>query len=57
MVDREQFLVNVAKPFTLGDLQVHDVNVRLMSDFAIVHARTTFTLPNGTLGSGRYTEV
>jgi ketosteroid isomerase-like protein len=57
IVDREQFLVNTAKPYTLGDLQAHDVNVRLMGDFAIVHARTTFTRADGTPGTGRYTDV
>jgi ketosteroid isomerase-like protein len=57
IVDREQFLVNIAHPFTLGGLEAHDVKVRLMGDFAIVHARTTFTLPDGTPGSGRYTDV
>jgi ketosteroid isomerase-like protein len=57
IIDREQFLVNTAKPYTLGSLQAHDVNVRLMGDFAIVHARTTFTLPDGTPGSGRYTDI
>jgi ketosteroid isomerase-like protein len=57
IIDREQFLVNAAKPFTLGNLEAHDVNVRLMGDFAIVHARTSFTLPDGTPSSGRYTDV
>jgi len=57
IIDREQFLVNTAKPYTLGDVQAHEVNVRLMGDVAIVHARTTFTLPDGTPGSGRYTDV
>ena len=57
IIDREQFLVNTAKPYSLGSLQAHDVNVRLMGDFAIVHARTTFTQPDGTPGSGRYTDV
>jgi ketosteroid isomerase-like protein len=56
-IDREQFLVHTAKPYTLSNLQAHDVNVRLMGDFAIVHARTTFTLPDGTDGTGRYTDV
>jgi hypothetical protein len=28
-----------------------------MGDFAVVHARTTFTMPDGTPGSGRYTDV
>jgi ketosteroid isomerase-like protein len=57
IVDRKQFLVNVAKPYALASLQAHDVNVRLMGDFAIVHARTTFMLPDGTRGTGRYTDV
>jgi ketosteroid isomerase-like protein len=57
IIDREQFLAHTAQPYTLGSLQAHDVNVRLMGDFAIVHARTTFTLPDGTHGSGRYTDV
>jgi ketosteroid isomerase-like protein len=57
IVDREQFLANTARPYALGSLQAHDVNVRLMGDFAILHARTTFTLPDGTHGSGRYTDV
>ena len=56
-IDRAQFLANTAKPYPLGSLRAHDVNVRLMGDFAIVHARTTFTLPDGTPGSGRYTDV
>lgn len=57
LIDREQFLAHTAKPYTLGSLQAHDVNVRVMGDVAIVHARTTFTLPDGTAGSGRYTDV
>ena len=57
LIDREQFLTNMARPYTLGDLQTHDVNVRVMGDFAIVHASTTFTMPDGTPGSGRYTDV
>jgi ketosteroid isomerase-like protein len=57
IVDREQFLANAAKPYTLRSLQAHDVHVRVMGDVAIVHARTTFTLPDGTPGSGRYTDV
>jgi ketosteroid isomerase-like protein len=57
IIDREQFLTNTAKPYPLGSLQAHEVNIRIMGDFAIVHARTTFTLPDGTSGSGRYTDV
>jgi ketosteroid isomerase-like protein len=57
LIDRRQFLEHTAAPYTLRGLQAHDLNVRLLGDFAIVHARTTFTLPDGTPGSGRYTDV
>jgi len=57
IVDRAQFLERTARPSTIANLQVHDVNVRLMGDFAIVHATTTFTVADGGPGSGRYTDV
>ena len=28
-----------------------------MGDFAIIHARTSYMLPDGKPGSGRYTDV
>jgi ketosteroid isomerase-like protein len=57
LVDRDQFLAHTAKPYTLRSLEAHDVNVRIMGDVAIIHARTTFTLPDGGTGSGRYTDI
>lgn len=57
LLDRAQFLEHTARPFTLKNLEAHDVNVRLFGDTAIVHARTTYALPGGTPGSGRYTDV
>lgn len=57
LLDRPQFLAHTAKPVTISVLAVHDVRVRLMGDFAIVHARTTFTLPDRRNGEGRYTDV
>lgn len=57
LLDRPKFLAHTAKPVTISDLAVHDVQVRLMGDFAIVHARITFTLPDRRSGEGRYTDV
>jgi ketosteroid isomerase-like protein len=57
LVDRDGFLDRGGQPVTISNLEAHDVNVRLMGDFAIVHARTTFTGPDGRAGSGRYTDV
>jgi len=57
LVDRKAFLAQTARPVTISNLEARDVNVRLMGDFAIIHARTTYTLPDGREGTGRYTDV
>jgi ketosteroid isomerase-like protein len=57
LVDRAGFLEQTAIPVTIGNLEAHDVNIRLMGDFAIIHARTSYTMPDGKPGSGRYTDV
>jgi ketosteroid isomerase-like protein len=57
LVDRDGFLGQTARPVSISNLAVHDVNVRIMGDFAIIHARTTYTRPDGGVGSGRYTDV
>jgi len=57
LIDRELFLEKTALPPTVSNLEVHDVNVRLMGDFAIIHAQTTFTRADGSPGMGRYTDV
>jgi len=57
LIDRAQFLRQTAVPVTISNLKAHDVNVRLMGDVAIIHARTTYTLADGRAGSGRYTDV
>jgi ketosteroid isomerase-like protein len=57
LVDRAGFLAQTARPVTISNLQTHDVRIRVMGDVALVHARTTYTLPDGRAGSGRYTDV
>jgi len=57
LVDRERFLKQTARPVAISNLEADDVNLRLFGDFAIVHARTTFTGVDGRAGSGRYTDV
>jgi len=57
LVDRAAFLTQTARPVTYTNLEAHDVNVRLMGDFAIIHARTTYAMRDGRLGAGRYTDV
>jgi ketosteroid isomerase-like protein len=57
LLDRRAFLDHTAKPATIRNLQAHDVNVRLMGDVAIIHARTSYTTADGVQGAGRYTDV
>ena len=57
LVDRAAFLVQTARPVTISNLEARDVIVRMLGDVAIIHARTTYTLPDGRAGSGRYTDV
>lgn len=57
LVDRAAFLAQTARPISISGLEARDVDVRLMGDFAIIHARTTYTLPNGEAGRGRYTDI
>ena len=57
LVDRERFLELTALPVKISNLEAHDVNVRLMGEFAIIHGRTTYMTPDGVPRSGRYTDV
>jgi ketosteroid isomerase-like protein len=57
LIDRAAFLQQTARPVTIKGLRAEDVLIRLFGDVAIIHARTTYTLPNGDHGAGRYTDV
>jgi ketosteroid isomerase-like protein len=57
LIDRKAFLAQTARPVSISGLEALDVNVRLMGDFAIIHARTAYVRPDGSAGSGRYTDV
>jgi ketosteroid isomerase-like protein len=57
LVDRDGFLAQTARPITIADLEAHDVDVRVLGDVALIHGRTTYTLPDGRQGAGRYTDV
>jgi ketosteroid isomerase-like protein len=57
LVDWAGFLKQIAPKAKISNLACHDVNIRVMGDFAIIHARTSYTLPDGRPGSGRYTDI
>jgi ketosteroid isomerase-like protein len=57
LLDRERFLQQTAVPVKISDLEARDVNIRVMGDFAIIHARTAYRTADGRDGAGRYTDV
>ena len=55
-VDRAGFLKQTAVPVTIRNLTAEDVKIRVLGDFAIIHARTSYTTADGTQANGRYTD-
>ena len=56
LVDRAGFLKQTALPVAIKNLVADDVKIRVMGDFAIIHATTHYTAPDGKPASGRYTD-
>ncbi|MCS3764466.1 nuclear transport factor 2 family protein [Bradyrhizobium centrosematis] len=56
LVDRAAFLEQTARPIAIRDLHALDVIIRIMGDFAIIHAATSYTTADGQQATGRYTD-
>src|ERR1700684_3694216 len=56
LVDRAGFLKQTAVPVTIRNLIAHDVTIRVMGDFAIIHGLTSYTTADGKEAHGRYTD-
>ena len=56
LVDRASFLKQTAIPVTIKNLEARDVKIRVMGDFAIIHASTSYITADGKPASGRYTD-
>ena len=57
LVDRAGFLAQTARPVTISGLRAEDVQIRIMGDVALIHARTSYKQADGRAGGGRYTDV
>jgi ketosteroid isomerase-like protein len=57
LVDRAGFLAQTARLVAISGLATEDVQVRILGDVAIIHARTSYTTANGEHRNGRYTDV
>jgi ketosteroid isomerase-like protein len=56
LVDRAAFLRQTAIPVKIKNLRAEDVKIRVLGDFAIIHAATSYTTPKGEQAFGRYTD-
>jgi ketosteroid isomerase-like protein len=56
LVDRQGFLNQIARGAGISAIKAHDVIIRIMGDFAIIHAGTTYKTATGSL-KGRYTDI
>jgi ketosteroid isomerase-like protein len=56
LVDRAAFLKQTAVPVTIKNLRANDVKIRMLGDFAIIHASTSYTTSDGQQAHGCYTD-
>jgi ketosteroid isomerase-like protein len=57
ILDRAAFLAQVARPSNLKSLACEDVEIRVLGDTAIIHAKTVYETSDGRAGNGRYTDI
>ena len=56
LVDKAEFLRLMAQPVTISGLVAENVQIRLLGDFAIIHARFNYREADGKQRRGRYTD-
>ena len=56
LLDKAEFLKLTAQPVTTSGLVAEDVRIRLLGDFAIIHARFNSRWADGRQRRGRYTD-
>ena len=56
LLDKAGFLKLTAQPVTTSGLVAEDVRIRLLGDFAIIHARFNSRFADGKQRRGRYTD-
>lgn len=56
--NRTEFLEYIAKPRPFKDLAMHDVKIRILSDVALIHGRSTYTMvADGSEQEALYTDT
>ena len=54
--NKSEFLELISRPRPLSNLRAHGVIIRILGDFAIIHAGLTFKDLKGAVRRGRYTD-
>lgn len=57
IVDKKEFLRRIRSSPPLQFMDIADVQIRQISNVAIIHARTNFQSADGVPGRGRYTDI
>jgi ketosteroid isomerase-like protein len=57
IADRAAFLARMAQPYPGRNLAAEDVRIRILGEFAIIHAGFRYEKPDGRPGTGRYTDL
>ena len=56
LLDKAEYLKLTAQPVTISGLGAENVRIRLLGDFAIIHARFNYRSADGKQRRGRYTD-
>ena len=56
LLDKPEYLKLMAQPVTISGLGAENVRIRLLGDFAIIHARFNYRSADGKQHRGRYTD-
>jgi ketosteroid isomerase-like protein len=56
LLDKAEYLKLMAQPVTISGLGAENVRIRLLGDFAIIHARFNYRSADGKQRRGRYTD-
>ena len=55
-IDRKAFIAQIGRGSSVKNIREHDVIVRILGDFAIIHGQTSYLDPEGKQAYGRYTD-
>jgi ketosteroid isomerase-like protein len=56
LIDRKAFLAQIGRGSSVKNIREHDAVIRILGDFAIIHAATSYTTADSLQAHGRYTD-